>query len=463
MAASTESSSCANSWNGQREYTSLGMVSSTESSSCANRMDRSRKRRKSRKAREGGMPIKNGQQEYTSKECGKACHIYKSKNPSSQRTQAGAISHKVKSNKLHFHAKRNRNNRQHRKSRKLHAHLINRVLPTKCSHLCWSHKSLAEVCLVFDGGMDDTNQLEQPSQEEQSKLAKGHKKPSKILPWTALRISKGDLWIADTSNPAKGITYSPAAGDPPFTRIPRIKALQITGLLSIEESNKFCIALNYGYKCQRGSLCRGKAKRIFSDYKYCNMGVQACRAGRGVRDTSYHRDGMPVEQWCNIVDMMKRTENALSSFVETKSLQQLNAAKQLLKFKTMASSHLHPNKIFGGLAFGINVHLSCHKDHDYTWSVVSVHLHGYQYRLVDRIVAYFCFPRLGIAVALRPGDLLVFNPTEPHAISSRCNSDDTVYCLSMYLKTAIVGLNDNSLSLTSTEEVAKDEYNNIKK
>ena len=108
------------------------------------------------------------------------------------------------------------------------------------------------------------------------------------------------------------------------------------------------------------------------------MGVQACRAGRGVRDSSYHRDGMHVEQWYNIVEMMKITENALPSFVETKSLQQLNAAKKMLKFKTMTSScHLHPNKIFGGLAFGINAHLSCHKDHDYTWSVVSVHLHGY--------------------------------------------------------------------------------------
>ena len=34
---------------------------------------------------------------------------------------------------------------------------------------------------------------------------------------------------------------------------------------------------------------------------------------------------------------------------------------------------------------------------------------------------------------------------------------------SMYLKTAIVGLNDNSIPLTSTEDIAKDEYNNMKK
>ena len=137
----------------------------------------------------------------------------------------------------------------------------------------------------------------------------------------------------------------------------------------------------------------------------------------------------------------------------------------MLKYKTMATSscHLHPNKIFGGLAFGINVHLSCHTDHDYTWSVVSVHLSGYQYKLIDRIIAYFCFPRLGVAVPLRPGDILVFNPTEPHAISSRCNREDKVCCLSINLKTDIVGLNDNTIPLTSTDDIAKDEYNNVKK
>ena len=68
-------------------------------------------------------------------------------------------------------------------------------------------------------------------------------------------------------------------------------------------------------------------------------------------------------------------------------------------------------------------------------------------------MGYFCFPRLGIAVALRPGDLLIFNPLEPHAISSRCNNDDQIFCISMYMKSAIVGLNDNSIELTPMQEL----------
>ena len=78
-----------------------------------------------------------------------------------------------------------------------------------------------------------------------------------------------------------------------------------------------------------------------------------------------------------------------------------------------------------------------------TVSIVQVHM-DQCYQDDDPIVCYFCFPRIGCAVALGPGDIFMFNPQEPHCISSHCNSDDQVYCISCYLKTRVVGLNDNS-------------------
>ena len=59
---------------------------------------------------------------------------------------------------------------------------------------------------------------------------------------------------------------------------------------------------------------------------------------------------------------------------------------------------------------------------------------------------------LGVAVALRPGDILIFNPNEQHAISSRCRDEDDVYITTLYLKTAIVSLNDNKTPLTEEQE-----------
>jgi hypothetical protein len=49
-----------------------------------------------------------------------------------------------------------------------------------------------------------------------------------------------------------------------------------------------------------------------------------------------------------------------------------------------------------------------------------------------------------MAVALWPGDFLLFNLNEPHCVSSCCTADDDIYIISSYLKMAVVGLNDNS-------------------
>ena len=111
-------------------------------------------------------------------------------------------------------------------------------------------------------------------------------------------------------------------------------------------------------------------------------------------------------------------------------------------------------RTFGALSFGINVHLSCHTDDNFAYSVVTVHMGHHDYSVTeDNIIVYFCFPRLGMAVALRPGDILIFNPLEPHAVSSRVKKGDEVLVLSMYLKTAIVGLNDNTIELTAVQDV----------
>ena len=93
--------------------------------------------------------------------------------------------------------------------------------------------------------------------------------------------------------------------------------------------------------------------------------------------------------------------------------------------------------------FGINVYLRSHTNQDFMMSIVQAHIDERHYTASDSIVCYFCFPRIGTAVALRPGDFLIFNPQEPHSISSKCNPEDDVYCILSYLKTAIVGLNDN--------------------
>ena len=77
-------------------------------------------------------------------------------------------------------------------------------------------------------------------------------------------------------------------------------------------------------------------------------------------------------------------------------------------------------------------------------SIVQAHIDNHDYVMDDKVICYFAFPRIGVAVALCPGDFLLFNPNEPHSISSCCNREDDVYIIFSYLKMAVVGLNDNS-------------------
>jgi hypothetical protein len=101
-------------------------------------------------------------------------------------------------------------------------------------------------------------------------------------------------------------------------------------------------------------------------------------------------------------------------------------------------------RYYNGLGFGLNVFLRSHINQDFTMSIFQAHINNHDYQVNDRIVCYFAFPRIGIAASLWPGDFLLFNPQEPHSLPSRCKAGDEIFCASSYLKTAIVGLNDNS-------------------
>jgi hypothetical protein len=76
-----------------------------------------------------------------------------------------------------------------------------------------------------------------------------------------------------------------------------------------------------------------------------------------------------------------------------------------------------------------------------------------QYKLHAEVSNYFVFPEQGIAVALRPGDMLIFNPKYHHCLSS-CTcayQNKDVYSMSLYLKSAAVGKNDNSIPINDKE------------
>ena len=73
----------------------------------------------------------------------------------------------------------------------------------------------------------------------------------------------------------------------------------------------------------------------------------------------------------------------------------------------------------------------------------------------DTIVQYFCFPEYGLAMAMRVEDILFFNANAYHCLSIKTNmfKDIDVHVSTFYLKTAHVGMNDNSILLTENQTI----------
>ena len=110
------------------------------------------------------------------------------------------------------------------------------------------------------------------------------------------------------------------------------------------------------------------------------------------------------------------------------------------------------SNFYGAYACDMNVFLQSHKDNDFKYSAVSLHM-GTLYLLNECPVIHFSFSRLCIAIPLRPGDVLFFNPKEHHCILSISRTDNNVYCLSLYSKSVTIGLNNNVTPLTPSDAI----------
>ena len=375
------------------------------------------------------------------------CSIPKASTNSSRRIKAAVMSGAVQA--AHLRNKKNGRKKDNKKRTKL----INRFItcPQIPSNIyCWTEKELLDnYCLVIDGSASGNRTCLAPEKCKRE--------------WKCCSIQLGHLFVPNLPPPNFGLAYhdiacinAPTIGSPPYRLLPRRDTLKATHLLLCQARvNSLCQALDAFEKVQRGSLKRGCP--IFGDHKYSCAGKQPGRASAGVRDT-YHMSKVDEGHLKTVVSYVRNLEHLFESFVESEVLIMVKEARKLLNYQTLSGGGSVCD-IFGAFAFGRNVYLPSHRDKDFTYSIISVHVRDFIYDEADtRIVAYFGFPRLGVAIPLRPGDVLIISPLEPHSISSRCYESDELFCLSAYLKSSIVGLHDNKLELHPAEKILAEEY-----
>ena len=247
-------------------------------------------------------------------------------------------------------------------------------------------------------------------------------------------------------------------GDTVFTLI-----LQQDAIRGLTNVNKTLAALHALEKATTSAESRGKTRIPLAenDGKYITVGLKLDRGKPGIRESwpiNFSNDDRNV-----IKNLMTNCEEVAKGYMFSHKLRGMEIARLLGGW--IPQGYGSSWQIWGSLACGKNYYLNSHTDEDFfyslttTTSALGMRHDIDRYAMDAEVCNYFTFAEQGVAVALRPGDMLLFNPLYQHCISSRTTiyESNDVFCLSMYLKTAIVGKNDNSLPLTEGEiNVLKD-------
>ena len=366
---------------------------------------------------------------------------YKSKASSSMRTQSASIAHTAPVSYKALHRRLQRAKNKMAKQQRLL-----REVNVPSGQFNMTHQELHDVVTVFDGGCYNNPPI----------------RPPDGVHWRCISISQ--LHCEDESNPSVGLTFPRINNALPFIRLPRHMSLDIIGQSGLDNLYN---ALDACEKLRKRQCVRSKRKQVFGDYDqpliFNVIGVHVSRASREVMDSAPFMQSLPSHHWKALMKLMHRAEVAFEQLLDHQVVSHIRLANTLVPYKSMISpSTKSPLKYFGALAYGRNVFLPCHTDDDFTMSIVQVFLKGHlTCQVDDEIVTHFCFPTLGVVVPLRPGDFLMFNALIPHCISSRCKRSDDVVVLTMYLKTAVVGMNNNNLDLTTAQATLSRRYHSL--
>lgn len=382
-----------------------------------------------------------------------ATHVFASNSFSSQRVKAAAVASREKP--MSYSAKFQVHKRATKKLNKLKQQLCHVSIPGN-EIKKYERAQLKNSYYFVDGGGKFNPPINPsiPLPEDGS-----NPKPSHII-----SIRNGDMHtpndhLADTS---KGLTIF-GDGATPFVVPPRDITLAKTGQLENSKPTALCKAIDeVDANTNHKGAERGSSKFVVRDDnhpKYLCPGVACRRGAKGVEQNHYSLKNISDKSSKLLMKLFSQAEHLFRMFIDTESIRVIQEAMNLIDPKTFTTPQSKTSaKIYGSFASGINVYLNAHPDADFTYCCSVVHMKE-EYKLEQRVVAYFCFPRLGIAVPLRPGEMIFFNPSEEHCISSRVDNNDTIYCVSLYIKSNVFGLNDNGLPLLPKEARYCQSYN----
>jgi hypothetical protein len=142
---------------------------------------------------------------------------------------------------------------------------------------------------------------------------------------------------------------------------------------------------------------------------------------------------------------MNACQEVADGYLPSEDLCGIQIAKCILQWQEMGGCG--QQSVWASFSNALNTFLSSHTDDDLFYSILTLALaHALReeidrYKLDVDVSNYFVFAEQGIPIAMRPGDMLIFNPKYHHCLSSWASAyeNEDVFSLLLYLKLAIVG------------------------
>jgi hypothetical protein len=277
-----------------------------------------------------------------------------------------------------------------------------------------------------------------------------------VLPFELLQVTKDIFNIFN--NCLGGQLFDKNGISPIFILVPRKNAIAVNDNARKDTEVLKRVLTKYKVNIKRGSKRQGISTH------YATFGTR-CNRFKGGLSTKIALNDNGDEELL-IKNFFDRADRLAKEFLPYGLIHCLKESKVMCNdnncYELEQTKELNCRNIWSSIATTYNYMSPAHIDEDAFMSTLFVsHVHkddnkneNTRYGMNQEVALYFCFPTEGVAVALRPGDVLFFNPVYYHCASQRCEfyKNEEIFLTSLYMKNKQLSSHDNDIKLTPKSE-----------
>jgi hypothetical protein len=188
---------------------------------------------------------------------------------------------------------------------------------------------------------------------------------------------------------------------------------------------------------------------VSENSNYVTVGLKPNRGRPGILDS--WPCTLSTKDKARVIKLMTACHEVGNGYIKSKELTGIQITKRLLQWSGIRGCG--PESVLPSFSQALNTYLSLDTDDDFFYSILTIaSAHALredvdQYKMDAVVSNYFIFAEQGVVVALKPGDMLIFNPKYHHCLSSRTSAYENNKTSFLCLSTSRVQLSGRTTTL----------------